>query len=248
MRIAVVTLFPEMIGAVLDWGVIGRAIDRGLLGLGTVDPRDFARDVHRTVDDRPYGGGPGMVMKVGPLRAAISEARQAVPAGCPVVALSAAGRRFDQPMARELAAKPGLVLLAGRYEGIDERVIERDVDLELSIGDYVLSGGEIPALAVIDAVARLLPGALGDPDSAAQDSFADGLLECPHYTRPEEIDGQRVPDVLLGGDHEAIRRWRLAEALERTWLRRPDLIDESALSDEQREILHELRASGTHDR
>ncbi|MGH8496677.1 MAG: tRNA (guanosine(37)-N1)-methyltransferase TrmD [Gammaproteobacteria bacterium] len=247
MRIAVVTLFPDMVEAVLGWGVIGRAVERGVIGLETFSPRDFARDAHRTVDDRPYGGGPGMVMKVGPLREAIGAARQAVPAGSAVIALSAAGRRFDQPTARELAAMPGLVLLAGRYEGIDERVIERDVDLELSIGDYVLSGGEIPALAVIDSVARLLPGALGDPESAGQDSFADGLLEAPHYTRPDEIDGQRVPEVLLGGDHEAIRRWRLKQALERTRLRRPELLAGLELTDEQRAILHDLSKRDADD-
>jgi tRNA (guanine37-N1)-methyltransferase len=245
MQIAVVTLFPGMIEAVLGWGVIGRAVQRGLVGLTTIDPREFAHDVHRSVDDRPYGGGPGMVMKVAPLREALSRAREALPAGSPVVALSPQGRPFDQAMARELAGRPGLVLLAGRYEGIDERLLERDVDFEVSIGDYVLSGGEIPALAVIDAVTRLLPGVLGHPASAGQDSFAGVLLDCPHYTRPEEIDGQRVPEVLLGGDHRAVRRWRLAKALERTWRRRPELLDEQALTEEQRLLLDEVRRQET---
>jgi tRNA (guanine37-N1)-methyltransferase len=245
MQIAVVTLFPGMIEAVLGWGVIGRAVQRGLVGLTTIDPREFAHDVHRSVDDRPYGGGPGMVMKVAPLREALSRAREALPAGSPVVALSPQGRPFDQAMARDLAGRPGLVLLAGRYEGIDERLLERDVDFEVSIGDYVLSGGEIPALAVIDAVTRLLPGVLGHPASAGQDSFAGVLLDCPHYTRPEEIDGQRVPEVLLGGDHRAVRRWRLAKALERTWRRRPELLDEQALTEEQRLLLDEVRRQET---
>ncbi|HUO82750.1 MAG TPA: tRNA (guanosine(37)-N1)-methyltransferase TrmD [Gammaproteobacteria bacterium] len=245
MQIAVVTLFPRMIEAVLEWGVIGRAVQRGLLRLTTIDPREFAQDAHRTVDDRPYGGGPGMVMKVAPLREALGRAREALPAGSPVVVLSPQGRLFDQDTARDLAGRPGLVLLAGRYEGIDERLMERDVDIEVSIGDYVLSGGEIPALAVIDAVTRLLPGVLGHPASAGQDSFAGGLLDCPHYTRPEEIDGQRVPEVLLGGDHRAVRRWRLAKALERTWRRRPELIDEKALTEEQRMLLDEVRRQET---
>jgi tRNA (guanine37-N1)-methyltransferase len=245
MQIAVVTLFPGMIEAVLGWGVIGRAVQRGLVGLTTIDPREFAHDVHRSVDDRPYGGGPGMVMKVAPLREALSRAREALPAASPVVALSPQGRPFDQAMARDLAGRPGLVLLAGRYEGIDERLLERDVDFEVSIGDYVLSGGEIPALAVIDAVTRLLPGVLGHPASAGQDSFAGVLLDCPHYTRPEEIDGQRVPEVLLGGDHRAVRRWRLAKALERTWRRRPELLDEQALTEEQRLLLDEVRRQET---
>lgn len=245
MQIAVVTLFPGMIEAVLGWGVIGRAVQRGLVGLTTIDPREFAHDAHRSVDDRPYGGGPGMVMKVAPLREALCRAREALPAGSPVVALSPQGRPFDQAMARELAGRPGLVLLAGRYEGIDERLLERDVDFEVSIGDYVLSGGEIPALAVIDAVTRLLPGVLGHPASAGQDSFEGVLLDCPHYTRPEEIDGQRVPEVLLGGDHRAVRRWRLAKALERTWRRRPELLDEQALTEEQRLLLDEVRRQET---
>jgi tRNA (guanine37-N1)-methyltransferase len=245
MQIAVVTLFPGMIEAVLGWGVIGRAVQRGLVGLTTIDPREFAHDAHRSVDDRPYGGGRGMVMKVAPLREALSRAREALPAGSPVIALSPQGRPFDQAMARDLAGRPGLVLLAGRYEGIDERLLERDVDFEVSIGDYVLSGGEIPALAVIDAVTRLLPGVLGHPASAGQDSFEGALLDCPHYTRPEEIDGQRVPEVLLGGDHRAVRRWRLAKALERTWRRRPELLDEQALTEEQRLLLDEVRRQET---
>ena len=242
MRIQVVSLFPELIAAGVTAGVIGRALARGLAEVGTVDPRQFASDRHRTVDDRPYGGGPGMVMKVEPLRAAIGQARGRVPAGSPVVYLSAQGQVYNQSRAEALSRLPGMVLVAGRYEGVDERVIEREVDLELSIGDYVLSGGELPALVVIDTVMRLLPGVLGDEESALQDLFAEGLLDCPHYTRPEEIDGMRVPDVLLGGNHEAIRRWRLKQALGRTWERRPDLLSGLQLSAEQRELLDEFIA------
>lgn len=242
MRIQVVSLFPGLIAAGVTAGVIGRALARGLAEVGTVDPRQFASDRHRTVDDRPYGGGPGMVMKVEPLRAAIGQARGRVPAGSPVVYLSAQGQVYNQARAEALSRLPGMVLVAGRYEGVDERVIEREVDLELSIGDYVLSGGELPALVVIDSVMRLLPGVLGDEESALQDSFAEGLLDCPHYTRPEEIDGMRVPDVLLGGNHEAIRRWRLKQALGRTWERRPDLLSGLQLDAEQRELLDEFIA------
>ena len=242
MRIQVVSLFPGLIAAGVTAGVIGRALARGLAEVGTVDPRQFASDRHRTVDDRPYGGGPGMVMKVEPLRAAIGQARGRVPAGSPVVYLSAQGQVYNQARAEALSRLPGMVLVAGRYEGVDERVIEREVDLELSIGDYVLSGGELPALVVIDSVMRLLPGVLGDEESALQDSFAEGLLDCPHYTRPEEIDGMRVPDVLLGGNHEAIRRWRLKQALGRTWERRPDLLSGLQLDAEQRALLDEFIA------
>jgi len=242
MRIQVVSLFPELIAAGVAAGVVGRALERGLAEVGTVDPRQFALDRHRTVDDRPYGGGPGMVMKVEPLRSAIRQARDRAPAGSPVVYLSAQGRVYDQARAEALARLPGMVLVAGRYEGVDERVIQCEVDLELSIGDYVLSGGELPALVVIDSVMRLLPGVLGDEESALQDSFAAGLLDCPHYTRPEEIDGMRVPEVLLGGNHEAIRKWRLKQALGRTWERRPDLLSGLQLSAEQRELLEEFIA------
>jgi tRNA (guanine37-N1)-methyltransferase len=223
VRIEVVTLFPEMVRDALQHGIVGRAQQRGLLSVGTEDPRAHTRDVHQTVDDRPYGGGPGMVMKPEPLGAAIAAAAARLPAGSLRVAMSAQGEPLLQATVREFAGMPGLLLVAGRYEGIDERVLETEVDLELSIGDYVLSGGELPALVVIDAVARLLPGALGDERSAEQESFSSGILDWPHYTRPEEYAGRRVPAVLLSGDHAAIERWRLKQALGRTWLRRPAL-------------------------
>ncbi|MEE4362038.1 MAG: tRNA (guanosine(37)-N1)-methyltransferase TrmD [Pseudomonadales bacterium] len=236
MRIGVVTLFPEMLEAVTAYGITGRAVASGLLSVSAFDPRSHAPDRHRTVDDKPYGGGPGMVMKVEPVRAALRDARRALP-DAPVLHLTPQGRRFDQSGARELAGRDALILLAGRYEGIDERVIDRDVDEEWSIGDFVLSGGELAAMVVIDAVCRLLPGALGDEGSAAADSFMDGLLDHPHYTRPEVIDGQGVPDVLLSGNHEAIRRWRLMQALGRTLTRRPDLLAGRELDAEMRRLL-----------
>jgi tRNA (guanine37-N1)-methyltransferase len=238
MRIDVVTLFPQMVADLIGYGVTGRAREAGLFELGLWNPRDYSHDRHRTVDDRPYGGGPGMVMMVEPLRQAITEARQANPAAR-VVYLSPQGRRFDQTLAREMAGQP-LILVAGRYEGIDERLIELEVDEEWSIGDYVLSGGEPAALVVIDALTRLLPGALGHQDSAEQDSFSDGLLDCPHYTRPENYQGMQVPPVLLSGDHAAIRRWRLKQALGRTWLRRPELLEAMTLDAEQRLLLDEF--------
>lgn len=224
MRIEVVTLFPEMIRQATAYGVLGRALERGLLSVGTEDPRSYATDVHRTVDDRPYGGGPGMVLKPEPLTAAIAAAHARCPAGSPRVYLSAQGPRFDQAKAQALARLPGLVLVAGRYEGIDERVIETSIDYELSIGDFVLSGGELPALVVIDALARLTEGALNDARSSVEESFAEGLLDWPHYTRPEVFAGLRVPEVLVGGDHARIRRWRLKQALGKTWRVRPDLL------------------------
>ena len=242
LHFEVVTLFPGFIRAYLEEGVVGRAAARGLLRVGTEDPRSHAIDVHRTVDDRPYGGGPGMVMKPEPLAAAIGAAAARLPPGSPVVALSAQGRPFDQRRARNFSGLPGLLLVAGRYEGVDQRVLDALVDEELSVGDYVLSGGELPALVVIDAVARLLPGVLGDADSAEQDSFSDGLLDWPHYTRPEEWDGLRVPEVLLGGHHEEIRRWRLKQALGRTWQGRPALLRQRRLSDEERGLLEEYCA------
>lgn len=242
MRIEFVTLFPEQVMLLTAFGVIGRAADRGLIEFGTVDPREHASDVHRTVDDRPYGGGPGMVMKVEPLRAAIGEARSRLPEGSPCVVLSPQGRLMDQALVRELAGYPGLVLVAGRYEGPDERLIELEAQYEVSIGDFVLSGGEIPALVVADAVARLVPGVLGDADSAAQDSFEEGLLDCPHYTRPEMYEGLDVPPVLLSGDHGAIRRWRLLQSLGRTWLRRPDLLEKLDLDEERKVLLEEFIA------
>ena len=235
----VVTLFPEMVGTVAEFGVVGRAMERGIVTLQCQNPRDFTADVHKTVDDRPYGGGPGMVMKYEPVAAALHAARDALPAGSPVIGLAPQGKVFDQETAKRLSELPGLILLAGRYEGIDERLIESEVDEELSLGDFVLSGGEIAAMAVIDAVARLLPGVLGDDSSAEQDSFMDGLLDHPHYTRPEVIEGRRVPEVLLSGDHARIAAWRLKQALGRTFTRRPDLVRKLKLNDEQRKLLDE---------
>jgi tRNA (guanine37-N1)-methyltransferase len=229
-----------MVRTIAGFGVVGRAMGRQIAVLHIENPRDFAVDTHRTVDDRPYGGGPGMVMKYEPAAAAIRAAKEAVPDGSPVICLSPAGRVFDQAEAERLAALPGLILLAGRYEGIDERLIEDAVDEELSIGDFVLSGGEIAAMAVIDAVVRLLPGVLGDEDSAAQDSFVEGLLDHPHYTRPEEIGGRKVPEVLLSGDHARIARWRYKQALGRSFLRRPDLVRKLKLDPEQQMLLEEF--------
>jgi tRNA (guanine37-N1)-methyltransferase len=240
MQIAVVSIFPEFVRQVGEYGVVGRAVARQLLSLLCRNPRDYAEDVHRTVDDRPYGGGPGMVLKYEPTARAICQARQDLPDGSPVVCLSPQGRVFDQDTARRFAELPGFVLLAGRYEGIDERLIENEVDEELSLGDFVLSGGEIAAMAVIDAVTRLLPGVLGDEDSAAQDSFMEGLLDHPHYTRPESVDGQRVPAVLMSGDHARIARWRYKQALGRSFLRRPDLVKKMNLDREQRKLLDEF--------
>ena len=239
MHIAVVSIFPELVGQVAEYGVVGRAKEQGLLALHCENPRDHADDVHRTVDDRPYGGGPGMVLKFEPTAKAIRAAKQQLPAGSPVVCLTPQGEVFDQSAATRLAGLQGMVLLAGRYEGIDERVLESEVDEELSLGDFVLSGGEIAAMAVIDAVARLLPGVLGDEESAAQDSFMQGLLDHPHYTRPEMVGGQRVPAVLLSGDHARIARWRYKQALGRSYVRRPDLVAKLDLSKEQRRLLDE---------
>ena len=239
MHIDVISLFPEMVATIAKYGVVGRAQSRELITLDIENPRDHTSDVHRTVDDRPYGGGPGMVMKYEPLAGAIATARERSPEGSPVVYLSPQGRVFDQATANRFADLPGLILLAGRYEGIDERFNESQVDEELSLGDFVLSGGEVAAMAVIDAVVRLLPGVLGDDESAVQDSFMEGLLDHSHYTRPEEIDGRNVPDVLLSGDHAAIARWRMKEALGRTYVRRPDLLKKLGLSDEQQALLDE---------
>jgi len=239
MHFDVVTLFPEMVATIADFGVVGRARRNGLISVGFENPRDHTSDVHRTVDDRPYGGGPGMVMKYEPLSGALDAARQRAPQGSPVVYLSPQGAVFDQAAANRFVALPGVILLAGRYEGVDERFMEAHVDEELSLGDFVLSGGEIAAMAVIDAVVRLLPGVLGDDDSAAQDSFMEGLLDCPHYTRPEEVEGRNVPEVLLSGDHAGIARWRLKQALGRTFERRPDLIEKLELNGEQQVLLDE---------
>jgi tRNA (guanine37-N1)-methyltransferase len=240
MRIDVVTLFPEMLDAVIDSGITSRAVDNKLLSIQAWNPRDYTTDTHRTVDDRPYGGGPGMVMKVEPLRAAIREARAQAPEGARVIHLSPQGRKLDQAGLRELADLPGLVLVASRYEGVDERLINAEIDEEWSLGDYVLSGGELAAMVLIDGVTRLLPGALGHEDSADQDSFSDGLLDYPHYTRPEAVDGESVPAVLASGDHQAIHRWRQKQALGRTWLRRPDLLEGLDLDAEQQLLLEEF--------
>ncbi|HEX9810937.1 MAG TPA: tRNA (guanosine(37)-N1)-methyltransferase TrmD [Burkholderiales bacterium] len=241
MRIDVISIFPPMFQAVAEFGITGRAVRSGLLTLRLWDPRDYTEDKHRSVDDRPYGGGPGMVMRPEPLARAIAAARADAPAAARVLYLSPQGRRLDHAAVMEFTARPRLILLAGRYEGMDERVLAAEVDEEWSIGDYVLSGGELPAMVLIDAVVRQLPGALGDENSAAQDSFAHGLLDCPHYTRPETYAGQAVPEVLLSGDHERIRRWRLRQALGRTWLRRPELLERVVLSDEERRLLSEFQ-------
>ncbi len=242
MQIEVVTLFPPMIEAGLAIGVVGRAVTAGMLRVGLENPRSHASDAHRTVDDRPFGGGPGMVLSPVPLAAAIRAIRGRLPAGAPVIGLAAEGATFDQATARRLSGLPGFGLVAGRYEGIDQRVVEALIDEELSIGDYVLSGGELPALVVIDAVARLLPGVLGDEESACQDSFGDGLLDWPHYTRPEDWEGRRVPAVLAGGNHAAIRRWRMMQALGRTWRLRPDLLRARSLTRDERALLEEYCA------
>ena len=239
MQFSVITLFPEMFAAIAEYGVVGRAIDNNIVSLRCVNPREFTSDAHRTVDDRPYGGGPGMVMKFEPLSAAIDKARETMPAGTRVICMSPQGVPFDQAAAQRLTALPGVILLAGRYEGIDERLIEAQVDEEISLGDYVLSGGEIAAMAVIDATARLLPGVLGDDESALQDSFSDGLLDFPHYTRPEMVDGRRVPEVLLSGDHAKIRRWRMQQAIGRSYRRRPGLVEKLELDVEQKQLLAE---------
>ncbi|ABX48464.1 tRNA (guanine-N(1)-)-methyltransferase [Shewanella baltica OS625] len=237
MWLGVITLFPEMFRAVTDFGVTGRAVKNGLLELHTWNPRDFTHDRHNTVDDRPYGGGPGMLMMVQPLRDAIHAAKAAAGEGAKVIYLSPQGRKLDQQGVTELAQSSRLILVCGRYEGIDERIIQTEVDEEWSIGDYVLSGGELPAMTLIDSVSRLVPGVLGKQASAEQDSFSDGLLDCPHYTRPESLDGVDVPAVLLSGNHEQIRLWRLQQSLGRTLLRRPELLQNLALTDEQTTLL-----------
>jgi tRNA (guanine37-N1)-methyltransferase len=241
-RFGVISLFPELVAPVLAYGVVGRAAERGLVTLEQLSPREFATDRHRTVDDRPYGGGPGMVLKYEPLRDAVRALRGRLPQGCREFVLTAQGRPFDQALARELTAAPGLLLVCGRYEGIDERFTEGEVPAELSLGDYVLSGGELAAAVVIDAVTRLLPGVLGDELSHIEDSFTAGLLDCPQYTRPEIVDGAEVPKVLLGGDHDEVRRWRLKQALGRTWLRRPASLAMRSLTGEERQLLAEFEA------
>ncbi len=240
MDIGLITLFPEMLAAITDYGISSRAVKQQLVTLQSWNPRDFTADKHQTVDDRPYGGGPGMVMKVEPLRDAIQAAKQALGSEATVIYLSPQGRKLDQQGVLELAGRQQLILLAGRYEGIDERLIDSEVDEEWSIGDYVLSGGELAAMVMIDAIVRQLPGALGHELSAQQDSFVDGLLDCPHYTRPEDDQGRGVPEVLLSGDHEKIRRWRLKQALGRSWQRRPELLQGRLLSTEEETLLAEF--------
>ncbi|MGL4858417.1 MAG: tRNA (guanosine(37)-N1)-methyltransferase TrmD [Enterobacteriaceae bacterium] len=241
MWIGVISLFPEMFRAITDYGVTSRAVNNGLLNLAFWSPRDYTHDRHRTVDDRPYGGGPGMLMMVQPLRDAIQAAKAEAGGEGKVIYLSPQGRPLDQAGVSHLASHSKLILLCGRYEGIDERVIQTEVDEEWSVGDYVLSGGELPAMVLIDAVARFIPGVLGHQDSAAEDSFASGLLDCPHYTRPENLEGMAVPPVLLSGNHAHIRRWRLKQSLGRTWLRRPELLHNLALTDEQKRLLQEFQ-------
>ncbi len=241
MQVSAVTLFPEMFAAISGYGVSGRAIKQGLVSFNKVNPRDYADDKHRTVDDKAYGGGPGMVMAVEPLTSAIRAAKSGLRQPAKVLYLSPQGRPLDQSMVERLAELPSLVLLCGRYEGIDQRVIDSEVDEEVSIGDYVISGGELAAMVLLDAVIRQLPGALGSAESAEQDSFAgQGLLDHPHYTRPEVVDDQAVPEVLLSGDHKKIAEWRFEQALQKTLQRRPDLIDESKLDREQLALLKKL--------
>jgi tRNA (guanine37-N1)-methyltransferase len=241
MRFDVVTLFPDMVTAAAGYGVTGRAIDRGIVDLFVWNPRDYTHDRHKTVDDRPYGGGPGMVMKYQPLHDAVCNAKQAGDGTTKVVYLSPQGKPITQALLSEACDVSQLILVAGRYEGIDERFVELDCDDEWSIGDYVISGGELAALIVVDAVTRLLPGVLGDEDSALQDSHMNGLLDYPHFTRPEQLEGYSVPEVLLGGNHADINRWRMKQALGRTWLRRPDLLKKKNLNAEQEKLLNEFK-------
>ena len=248
MHISAVCLHPEMVLDAFRGGVCGRAIDSGMASLRCVNPRDFASGPHRSVDDRPYGGGPGMVLRPEPLLAAIRAARAGAPQAAPVIFLTPQGERFDQQRARQLAGGPGMVLVAGRYEGFDERVVEMEADEELSLGDFVLSGGELAACLVIDAVVRLLPGALGDDRSAEEDSFSAGLLDFPQYTRPSVVEGRPAPEVLLSGDHEQVRSWRLKQSLGRTWQRRPELLSGRQLNERERRLLAEYQAEDRSSR
>ncbi|WP_075185608.1 tRNA (guanosine(37)-N1)-methyltransferase TrmD [Teredinibacter haidensis] len=240
MKATVITLFPEMFRAITESGITRRAVERGLIELDFINPREFTHDRHQTVDDRPYGGGPGMVMRVEPLAEALSAACERLSVAredVKVIYLSPQGKTLNRGEVAAVSDYANVVLIAGRYEGIDERFIDTYVDEEISIGDYVLSGGELPAMVLLDALIRKLPGALGDDQSAEQDSFEDGLLDCPHYTRPEEVEGKRVPDVLLSGDHKRIENWRLQQSLGRTLLRRPDLLKAKSLSPAQQKLL-----------
>jgi len=248
MRFDVITLFPEAFDAIGQYGITARALDNELYSLQFWNPRDFTTDTRKTVDDRPFGGGPGMVMMAEPLQKTISAVKTEVGSANWVIHFSPQGKPLTHHKVMELAAKPGLILLASRYEGVDERLIQRHVDEEISLGDYVLSGGEIPAMALIDAIVRQLPGSLGDADSAAQDSFVNGLLDCPHYTRPEVVEGETVPAVLLSGHHEEIRRWRLKQALARTRAKRPDLLAARQLTKEESRLLAEIeQEQGSHN-
>jgi tRNA (guanine37-N1)-methyltransferase len=244
MRFDVVTLFPDMILSAASYSITGRAQERRIIELSAWNPRDYTHDKHRTVDDRPYGGGPGMVMKYQPLHDALSAARQAGSGSTKVVYLSPQGKPITQALLAEATGLSQLILVAGRYEGVDERFVELDCDEEWSLGDYVISGGELAVLVVIDAITRLLPGALGDEDSAQQDSHVDGLLDCPHFTRPEQIENCTVPDVLLSGNHADISRWRIKQALGRTWQKRPDLLKKKELTAEQEKLLKEFINQG----
>lgn len=242
MRFDIVTLFPEMVTAAASYGVTGRAIERNIVSLSAWNPRDYTHDRHKTVDDRPYGGGPGMVMKYQPLHEAVKNAKQAGNGTAKVVYLSPQGKPVTQALLSEACSLSQLILVAGRYEGVDERFVEQDCDDEWSIGDYVISGGELAALVVIDAVTRLLPGVLGDEESALQDSHMNGLLDYPHFTRPEQLEDGSVPDVLLSGNHADIGRWRMKQALGRTWQRRPDLLRKKNLSAEQEYLLQQFKS------
>ncbi|WP_338268748.1 tRNA (guanosine(37)-N1)-methyltransferase TrmD [Marinomonas pontica] len=239
MKVSVISLFPEMFQAITQYGVTGRAIKSGLVEVDFFNPRDFTHDKHKTVDDRPYGGGPGMLMKVQPLKDAIARAKLLVP-NAKVIYLSPQGRTLTQEGVQQLAKQAEFILVAGRYEGVDERLIQSEIDEEWSIGDFVLSGGELPAMVLMDAVFRMVPGVLGKQASADEDSFSDGLLDCPHYTRPEVLNGEPVPSVLLSGNHEEIRRWRLKQKLGRTFQRRPDLLQNLELDKEQQLLLEEF--------
>ncbi|MFS1563355.1 MAG: tRNA (guanosine(37)-N1)-methyltransferase TrmD [Candidatus Arsenophonus phytopathogenicus] len=241
MWIGIISLFPEMFRAITEYGVIGRAVKNGLLNIQCWDPRDYTHDRHRTVDDRTYGGGPGMLMMVQPLRDAIHAAKSEIGEDAKVIYLSPQGRKLNQQGVCQLTANKKLILVCGRYEGIDERIIETEIDEEWSIGDYVLSGGELPAMVMIDSISRFIPGVLGHHASAEEDSFMTGLLDCPHYTRPEVLEGMEVPSILLSGNHAEIERWRRKQSLGRTWLRRPELLTSLALTDEQRMLLAEFQ-------
>lgn len=241
MWFGVVSIFPEMFDAVTEVGVTGRAVKSGLAAVECWNPRDYAQNKHRNVDDRPFGGGPGMVMMVQPLRDTIAAAKAAAGPGVRTIYLSPQGKQLDQAGVKRLAGCEKLIFVCGRYEGIDERVLESEIDEEISVGDFVLSGGELAAMIVMDAVIRLIPGALGHELSAEQDSFVAGLLDCPHYTRPEDFEGRMVPEVLLSGNHEHIRRWRLKQSLGRTWLRRPDLLQQVVLNKEQQKLLEQFK-------